>query len=105
MIKQTHLLVLLLAFACHSPKLATKDPPEDPVQEPETQATPKDLTAVLPIPPGQFAPSRVSFAKGKVSGEALSDVETCGKCHQEVITMWRTSAHSWASFDNPIYRM
>lgn len=103
--KKQSLFVLLLAFACHTPKLASKKPPEEPVHETENRPIPKDLTAVLPTPAGQFAPSRVEFASGKVSGEALSDVETCGKCHQDVIEMWRTSAHSWASFDNPIYRM
>jgi tetratricopeptide (TPR) repeat protein len=33
-----------------------------------------------------------------------SDVDTCATCHGDVAEQWKTSAHFFASFDNPIYR-
>ena len=33
-----------------------------------------------------------------------SDVDTCATCHSDVAEQWKTSAHFFASFDNPIYR-
>ncbi len=63
----------------------------------------------LPSAPGEFAPSLV-IAHGKkrsgdlTRGELLSDTESCSVCHVDAAAQWNSSAHSFASFGNPIYR-
>lgn len=59
----------------------------------------------LPRPPGTFGPSLVAVDGGvKVDGLELADVETCATCHPSAWKQWSHSAHSFASFGNPIYR-
>ena len=41
----------------------------------------------------------------RVDGEYLADHEQCEGCHAEIHAQWSTSAHRFASFDNPIYRI
>ena len=63
----------------------------------------------LPSVPGEFAPSLV-VARGEkrigdlTRGELLSDTESCSVCHVDAAAQWNSSAHSFASFGNPIYR-
>ena len=59
--------------------------------------------ARLPAAPGAMSPSLVAIA-GKASGEQLADVDSCSTCHPDVAAQWSASAHSFASFGNPIYR-
>jgi tetratricopeptide (TPR) repeat protein len=68
--------------------------------------------ARLPRAPGEYAPSlltiqrTVARAPGDVSdGTMLSDVDSCATCHPDAAAQWSTSAHSFASFGNPIYRV
>jgi tetratricopeptide (TPR) repeat protein len=94
------LIAGLLIASCHTP--STKEI----VNQPPTEApVPREHTALFPSKPKVFGPSFVSFAKEPMKGEDNFDIEECGRCHQEVSAMWKASAHSWASFDNPIYRM
>jgi tetratricopeptide (TPR) repeat protein len=80
---------------------------------PDGAALPAQLVAArLPRAPGEHAPSlvvidrSVARAPGEVSdGAALSDVDSCSTCHPEAAAQWATSAHSFASFGNPIYRV
>ncbi len=62
----------------------------------------------LPRAPGELGPSLVAIdhrQQGEVSdGTMLSDVDSCGSCHPDAAAQWATSAHSFASFGNPIYR-
>jgi hypothetical protein len=63
----------------------------------------------LPSAPGQFGPSLVAvqgLAKigDQSRGELLSDTESCSTCHVDAAAQWNSSAHSFASFGNPIYR-
>ncbi len=65
---------------------------------------------VLPGAPGVFGPSLMALAGHGVDGVAidgdnLSDVDTCATCHPDVADQWSASAHSFASFNNPIYRV
>ncbi|NVB36862.1 hypothetical protein G6O69_03410 [Pseudenhygromyxa sp. WMMC2535] len=55
----------------------------------------------------EFAPALFERAPGPapVSGRELLDADTCGSCHEGIVSQWRTSAHAFASFDNPIYRV
>ncbi|HEU0029220.1 MAG TPA: multiheme c-type cytochrome [Kofleriaceae bacterium] len=65
--------------------------------------------ARLPSAPGTFAPSLVAI-RGRfddpelTAGAMLSDVDSCASCHPDVAAQWSASAHSFASFGNPIYR-
>jgi len=37
-------------------------------------------------------------------GADLTETESCAGCHADAAAAWRTSAHAFASFQNPIYR-
>jgi tetratricopeptide (TPR) repeat protein len=64
------------------------------------------LPPALPAPPGPLAPSEARFAPdAPPSGAVIADVEGCESCHADVAAMWRTSAHAFASFNNPVYRV
>jgi tetratricopeptide (TPR) repeat protein len=62
--------------------------------------------ARLPAAPGEFAPSLLALtgAARPEFGANLADVDTCATCHADVAAQWDDSAHSFASFGNPIYR-
>lgn len=80
------------------------------------------IAARLPRPPGRFAPSLVAIEgaiegsiEGSIAspalpggatslGNQLSDVDSCATCHAGAAAQWSASAHSFASFGNPIYR-
>ncbi len=72
-----------------------------------------EATVRLPRAPGPFGPSLVAIAgparpvgDGDVSdGEMLADADSCASCHPDAAAQWATSAHSFASFGNPIYRV
>jgi hypothetical protein len=67
------------------------------------EVPPAQLT--LPREPGQFGPSMVAIAGDqKIDGLELADVDTCATCHPAAWQQWSQSAHSFASFGNPIYR-
>ena len=66
-------------------------------------------TPRLPRAPGVMGPSLVAIQgaahTGEVSdGTMLADVDSCATCHPDAAKQWSTSAHSFASFGNPIYR-
>jgi hypothetical protein len=69
------------------------------------------LDSRLPRAPGEFGPSLVTIdrstprAAGDVSdGTMLADADSCSSCHPDAAAQWSTSAHSFASFGNPLYR-
>jgi len=69
------------------------------------QVPPETFEATLPRAPGAYAPSLMALAgHGDVDGAQLSDVDTCSTCHPSIADQWGASAHSFASFNNPIYR-
>ena len=77
-----------------------------PVVDDPAPAAPAAVEARLPRAPGAFAPSMMALAgAGDLGGELLSDVDTCSTCHQDIADQWGASAHSFASFNNPIYRV
>ncbi|MBS1123929.1 MAG: Tetratricopeptide 4, partial [Deltaproteobacteria bacterium] len=100
-------LVGVLVGACGGHEAAVKlvDPPT-PAVVTVAQATPR-----LPRAPGEHAPSLVTIdratphrADDPSDGNMLSDVDSCATCHPDAAAQWSTSAHSFASFGNPIYR-
>jgi len=56
----------------------------------------------LPEPPGPLAPARIRISG---TGAELADVGRCQECHADVAAQWRTSAHAFSSFSNPLYRV
>ncbi len=51
-----------------------------------------------------FKPSRARTASGKfIPADALTQSERCKRCHADVHTGWKKSAHRFASFNNPAY--
>ncbi len=79
-----------------------RDRDATPVERPRNPAK-------LPRAPGEFAPSLVAITRAKPTeisdGAMLSDVDSCATCHPDVAAQWNSSAHSFASFGNPIYRV
>ena len=69
----------------------------------------RGFEARLPRAPGELSPSLAKIERtaqrGDVSdGTILADVDSCATCHPDVAAQWSSSAHSFASFGNPIYR-
>lgn len=61
---------------------------------------------LLPESKGPFNPGQLEVAgSGALNGAELRDVQTCGGCHADAVAQWRTSAHAFASFNNPVYRL
>jgi tetratricopeptide (TPR) repeat protein len=63
--------------------------------------------ATLPLSPAGFAPGLVRrVGTGPLDGSTLAgDDQLCATCHADAVQQWRSSAHAFASFDNPIYRV
>jgi tetratricopeptide (TPR) repeat protein len=94
--------ILLVVAGCSSP--APRPAPTPP--EPPELSESAPVEALLPRAPGEFAPSFMTLAgDGAMNGETLSDVDTCSTCHADIADQWGASAHSFASFNNPIYRV
>ena len=83
---------LLLVAACSGAPVA---PPSPTVAVPE---------AKLPAAEGRFLPA-LAEVQGGGDMTGLAAVEGCGSCHVDVASQWQSSAHSFASFNNPIYRV
>lgn len=60
--------------------------------------------ATLPLPSPSFAPSEAE-AEGRIDGKTLTETESCAGCHADAAAQWRSSAHAFGSFNNPIYRV
>lgn len=94
------LLGVWLVAACGAKDTAA--PARDPV--------PPLPEARIPRAPGPNGPSLVAFAPSTAPsdltiGERLSDVDSCATCHPDAAAQWASSAHSFASFGNPLYRV
>lgn len=74
--------------------------------EPQAGKTPPVVEPYVHAGPTRFAPALTDLAPGPapLSGTQLADIDTCEGCHVEIAEQWRTSAHAFASFNNPIYR-
>ncbi len=101
-------LAILVLAACGSHETAAALPVAPVV----TVGTVAEATPRLPRAPGEHAPSLVAIdrstphaASDPTDGNMLSDVDSCASCHPDAAAQWSTSAHSFASFGNPIYRV
>lgn len=69
-----------------------------------TATRPATSKAALPLPSPSLAPSEAE-TDGRVDGETLTETESCAGCHADAAAQWRSSAHAFGSFNNPIYRV
>ena len=93
------LALIALFAACGS------EPPEQEPAAPPAVPAPGVLPEPrLPRAPGEHAPSFAQIPAA-VSGAAIADTDICGSCHPDVLAQWQTSAHAFASLNNPIYRV
>ena len=95
-------IAIVLAVGCGSQESAVR--PSDPTG-------PLLAATRLPRTEGEHFPSLVAIVRttprmpGETTdGEMLSDVDSCATCHADAAAHWSASAHSFASFGNPIYR-
>ncbi len=93
---------LLLLAACGT-TASTSSPTQAPGASGALAASASAPLAALPPPAGPNAPSYLTLT-ASLTGARLADVDACEGCHVDVATQWRASAHSFASFNNPVYR-
>lgn len=61
---------------------------------------------VLPADPPPLAPAQLLLpAHPSLPPASANDPIECGSCHPDVAAQWRTSAHAFSSFNNPVYRV
>ncbi len=58
----------------------------------------------LPSNGSRFAPAQTEV-DGSLTGEILTETESCAGCHPDADAQWRSSAHAFSSFNNPVYRV
>ncbi|WKK64913.1 tetratricopeptide repeat protein [Lutimonas zeaxanthinifaciens] len=81
-------------------------PPESPFFPSATTTTSGDYLPSRIITRGELGDSleikgeidRYGFVKNTAIGAA-----TCARCHQDIVAQWESSAHRFASFNNPFY--
>ncbi|MFT3771896.1 MAG: multiheme c-type cytochrome [Minicystis sp.] len=96
------LVVATLLAACAS---APRDH-EDPPAPPPTATTPPPIPSVTLPAPGPLTPSEIVFsADARPTGDKIVGADDCESCHADVAAQWRSSAHAFASFNNPAYRV
>jgi tetratricopeptide (TPR) repeat protein len=92
------------AIACGSAHGPGPSPKGDELP-PAPAPPPPKVSAILPEDARELYPSQMRLLRPQGGHEAdLGDVETCASCHEDAAAQWRTSAHSFASFNNPVYR-
>jgi len=94
---------LLSAMACTlgaSACVETASANETPSREIATQQAP-----ALPRAAGAFSPSHMATDGPGIIGNVVTETESCSGCHPDAAAQWRTSAHAFGSFNNPIYRV
>jgi len=105
MIRGVATALALLLLACGGQSQLTFAPD---VVVPDTPpvTTPVELTALVPSLAGKYSPSHMAFrGHPTVDGKYIANAQACGACHTDVMAQWDTSAHSFSSFSNPIYRV
>jgi hypothetical protein len=81
-----------------------------PAEVPTPTTAPRSgsaFEATIPQRPlGSLAPALGRVVAGpEHAGASIADVEQCAGCHADVASQWRKSAHAFASFNNPVYRV
>jgi tetratricopeptide (TPR) repeat protein len=61
-------------------------------------------TPILPSLSSPLAPSQLRLS-GPITGDTLTETESCAGCHADAAAQWQSSAHAFGSFNNPVYRL
>jgi hypothetical protein len=99
------LALVACASACSAP--ATSTPPVGLAAAPGPSGRSQPLAvppAVLPRDDSSLAPAQTELA-GALTGDTVTETESCAGCHADASAQWRSSAHAFGSFNNPIYRV
>lgn len=103
-------LPLVLVTSLFAAGACARGPSTETTEVPAQTSVPKDeppgaipLEATTPIWSAAFAPSETTI-RGHAKGKHLADAGECEGCHADVAATFQTSAHAFASFNNPIYR-
>jgi tetratricopeptide (TPR) repeat protein len=70
-------------------------------EAPAASSTPAVL---LPHAASSLAPAQTELT-GALTGQTLTETESCAGCHADAAAQWRSSAHAFSSFNNPVYRI
>jgi tetratricopeptide (TPR) repeat protein len=93
------LLVVLAAAVAACSGAGESTPTSTPTRSATGTAKP-----TLPLPSPAFGPSEAD-TDGPADGKTLTETESCAGCHADAAAQWRSSAHAFGSFNNPIYRV
>jgi tetratricopeptide (TPR) repeat protein len=97
------LLASVILAACAS---APPDRDAPPAPAPSAPPDPQPIPAAEIPRSGPLAPSEITFAAtARPTGAQITGADDCESCHADVAAQWRSSAHSFASFTNPAYRV
>jgi tetratricopeptide (TPR) repeat protein len=90
---------LVATAACSSPPTSTSTSTSTSTPTPTSTST-----AILPRASPPLAPSQTEIV-GALTGDTVTETESCAGCHADAAAQWRSSAHAFASFNNPVYRV
>lgn len=62
-----------------------------------------DPSVITQTKPGPLPALNSDLDKDGFANEVLIGAATCDRCHQDIVAQWSTSAHRFASFNNPFY--
>lgn len=104
---RVHAVLLVVALVVAHGACARNETPAPPVISPPPPPPPVAVGPSLPVAgAGMLAPSLVKVVNPhEGAGAQIADVEGCASCHSDVAPQWRKSAHAFASFNNPVYRV
>jgi tetratricopeptide (TPR) repeat protein len=98
----TVLIALLLIVAC---ALACSGNPSPTVSTTATNMpSPPALVSLLPRPSPPLGPAQTELS-ATLTGQTVTETESCAGCHADAAAQWRSSTHASGSFNNPIYRV
>lgn len=110
--RRTTRSLVATALAAALPACASGPLDRAPGEAPAPSRAPASIAPAAPVAPsfpgasGPLAPSEARLVGSpRPTGAALADIDACEPCHADVAAMWRTSAHAFASFNNPVYRV
>lgn len=103
-------LPLVLVASLFAAGACARGPSTETTEVPAPVTIPKDephaagpIGLTTPVWSAAFAPSEMTL-RGKARGKHFADAGECEGCHADAAAAFQTSAHAFASFNNPIYR-
>jgi len=97
-------VVIAVALGCSIATPTTSSVAPMPSSTAAAVAPAASPTAILPGRASPLAPAEAELA-GSVTGDVVGETESCAGCHADAAAEWRSSAHAFGSFNNPVYRV